>query len=113
MSDEIESRSFHSKATTLDPFYTYLGLTEQFGEGQVFLLDAAKETGAAYRMSLIGILPILEFQVKDGDVAIFAVTGLAEYLRRTLAAAGWREVCENGTGGMKSYVNGKFTLSIC
>jgi anthranilate synthase component I len=106
VSDEFQSHSFDAKAATLDPFYTYLGLTEQFGEGQVFLLDAANETGTGYRMSLIGVLPILEFQVKDGDIAVFAVTGLAEYLRHALAAAGWREVCESDAGRMKSYVDG-------
>lgn len=73
----------------IDPFYLYLDLTEWFSAGQVFLLDAAKETGSAeYCMSLVGVAPMLEIQVKDGDVWLTALPSIIEYLKPRLVEAG-------------------------
>ncbi|MCL6549086.1 MAG: hypothetical protein K6T30_09290, partial [Alicyclobacillus sp.] len=80
----------------LDPFYLYLDLVEHLGEGQVFLLDSAEDAGSRYRMSIIGALPVLEIQVKDGDISVMAVRGLSAYLERALAAAGCLPVREAG-----------------
>jgi anthranilate synthase component 1 len=73
-----------------DPFSLYLQVSGTLGEGQAFLLDAARDAGPSqYRMSLIGALPLLEVQVKDGVVAVFADAELASYLRGRLEEAGF------------------------
>jgi len=77
-------------APTLDPFYLYLDLVDHFGKGAAFLLDAAKDvTNQTYQMSLIGVLPILEVQVKDHVTIVHTVPGLARHIRNRVAAAGF------------------------
>ncbi|MCF8566866.1 anthranilate synthase component I family protein [Alicyclobacillus tolerans] len=71
--------------TNLDPFYLFLDLVDEFGEGEVFLLDAAKETSSHYQMSLLGVLPLLEVQVKDEVVRIFAPQKLLHVLQARLS----------------------------
>ncbi|MBX5437231.1 MAG: anthranilate synthase component I family protein [Alicyclobacillaceae bacterium] len=86
----------------IDPFYLYLDLVAELGEGNAFLLDAAEDEGSLYRMSMIGAVPVLEIQVKDGRVAVAAVRGLDEYVRLAAERAGWfpdEEVGERWTGG--------------
>ncbi|MBX6354206.1 MAG: chorismate-binding protein [Thermoflavifilum sp.] len=78
---------------TLDPFYLFLDLRQHFAEGEVFLLDAAADQGdPRYRMSVIGVAPLLEVQVKDGTITLAAVPGLYEVMAETVRAAGFAEV---------------------
>ena len=66
----------------IDPFYAYLDLTEQSSaRGQAFLLDAAKDAPSMYRMSVIGVLPVLQVSAKDGEDALTCSVGLMRYLR--------------------------------
>lgn len=73
---------------TVDPFYLYLDMVSELGEGRAFLLDAAAETTSKYQMSLVAGAPVLEVQVKDGVTTLFAVRGLADYLVTGLAERG-------------------------
>ena len=82
-----------SSATAIDPFYLYMHLVQELGEGRVFLLDAAREAAdSEYRMSLLGVVPVLEIQVKDGEMTVFSVTGLGSAVNRELAGRGYRSV---------------------
>ncbi len=76
----MQTHTIHTVAR-IDPFYAYLDLTEQFGRGQAFLLDAAKDAPSMYRMSVIGVLPVLQVSAKDGEVALTCSAGLMRYLR--------------------------------
>ncbi|MDQ0189574.1 anthranilate synthase component I family protein [Alicyclobacillus cycloheptanicus] len=81
----------------VDAFYTFLDLVDGLGEGRVFLLEAASEEGRPeYQMSLVGIAPVLEVQVKDGRIHLFAVDGLRTWLTERLAEAGY-EAADRGT----------------
>ena len=61
----------------VDPFYLYLDLVREVGEGRVYLLDAAKDSAAPqYQKSILGISPVLEVMVKDNDIALVLVSGL-------------------------------------
>ncbi|RIV28172.1 anthranilate synthase component I family protein [Alicyclobacillaceae bacterium I2511] len=65
----------------VDPFALFLRLVEEFGEGQVFLLDAAEDHSEShYCMSLLAVLPVVEVQVKDHWVSLFAPSGMLEKL---------------------------------
>lgn len=73
----------------VDPFYLFLNLIEQFGEGQVFLLDAAEDAShAESQMSMLGVLPAVEICVKNGITSVYAWDGLDEYLARALRTVG-------------------------
>ncbi|MCL6453129.1 MAG: chorismate-binding protein [Alicyclobacillus sp.] len=76
----------------MDPFDLYLEMVLQLGEGRAFLLDAGAETESQYQMSLVGGVPVLEVQVKDGVTRLFATPGLAEYLVGGLSALGIQAV---------------------
>jgi anthranilate synthase component I len=65
----------------IDPFYAYLDLVQSLGQGQAFLLDAAKDAPAMYRMSVIGVLPILRVSVKDEMVTLSGASSLLTYLQ--------------------------------
>ncbi|QSO49427.1 chorismate-binding protein [Alicyclobacillus mengziensis] len=71
-----------------DPYYLYLQMIAQLGEGRAFLLDAAAEETSKYQMSLVAAVPVLEVQVKDGVTSLFAVEGLDAYLISNLSASG-------------------------
>lgn len=65
----------------LDPFYLYLHLVQHQGVGQVFLLDAAKDNESSqYQMSLLGVHPLVEIQVKDGVTFVYASEGIDSFL---------------------------------
>ena len=79
--------------TLVDPFYLFLDLVAALAPGQVFLLDAAQDdTSVPYRMSLIGALPVLEIQVKEGRVALVVESGLGLHLRAQLMLHGHQAV---------------------
>ncbi|MCL6518188.1 chorismate-binding protein, partial [Alicyclobacillus sp.] len=72
-----------------DPFYLYLHLTEALGAGRVFLLDAAKDVEhSQYCMSILGAVPLVEVQVKDGAVAVLADGAVADWVRGRLLEGG-------------------------
>ncbi|GMA49253.1 anthranilate synthase component I [Alicyclobacillus contaminans] len=93
-------------STAIDPFYTYLALVDEFGEGQAFLLDAARDAESPYRMSLVAAVPVLEFQVKDGRVTVDAVEGLVDALRAELERLGYVELGIEARSLSRSYVDG-------
>ncbi|GGJ03022.1 hypothetical protein GCM10010885_10370 [Alicyclobacillus cellulosilyticus] len=69
----------------VDPFHLYIDLVARLAEGQVFLLDAARDEGdPAYRRSILGVCPVLEVQVKDGWVRLAAEPGLGDALESAL-----------------------------
>ncbi|GMA61931.1 anthranilate synthase component I family protein [Alicyclobacillus fastidiosus] len=56
----------------VDPFYLYLHVQTVVGEGRAFLLEAGRDDeNRAYQMSLIGVCPVVEVQVKDGLVTVY------------------------------------------
>ncbi|WP_067936311.1 anthranilate synthase component I family protein [Alicyclobacillus kakegawensis] len=77
-------------AYSVDPFYAYVDLVRTLGEGRAFLLDAAADADKRYGMSLLGALPILEIQAKDGRVDVLAVNGLREAMRDRLVDRGFQ-----------------------
>lgn len=65
----------------IDPFYLYLQMKELAGENQAFLLEAGRDDdSSAYQMSIIGVCPVVEVQVKDGYVTVYAQDELAQVL---------------------------------
>lgn len=66
---------------SIDPFYLYLQVTSLVGKNRTFLLEAGRdEQETHYQMSLIGACPVLEVQVKDGVVTLFANSNVFECL---------------------------------
>ncbi|WP_166669052.1 anthranilate synthase component I family protein [Alicyclobacillus sacchari] len=71
----------YSPSNAIDPFYLYMRFRELLGAGEVFLLEAGREDmESAYQMSLVGVCPIVEAQVRDHVVSVFAVPELADEL---------------------------------
>ncbi|WP_062308352.1 anthranilate synthase component I family protein [Alicyclobacillus sendaiensis] len=65
----------------VDPFYLYLALRDDVGPGRVFLLEAGREDiPSDYQMSLIGMGPLVEVQVCDHVVSVFAHPKLAAHV---------------------------------
>jgi anthranilate synthase component 1 len=91
----------------VDPFGLYLKFVHAFGEGHAFLLEAARESVDEYRTSIVGALPVLEIQVKDGAATVFAMSGLADYLENRLADAGYREQSARANAPTTSVVAGR------
>jgi anthranilate synthase component 1 len=73
----------------IDPFYFYLQCVLQSGDHEVYLLDAAKdrETDTRYQLSILGLMPLLEVQVKDGCTAIYVRHGLDRVVQEVFVAA--------------------------
>lgn len=85
-----------SAVVRIDPFYLYLHLVDILGEGHVFLLDAAQDTGSpSYRMSIVASLPLIEVQVKNTRISVHTASGLTDYLITSLHEAGYTPVDEN------------------
>jgi anthranilate synthase component 1 len=62
---------------TVDPFYLYLHLQSIVAPNHAFLLEAGRaDDSALYQMSLVGLCPVVEVQIKDGLVAVFANSAL-------------------------------------
>lgn len=73
-----------------DPFHVFLNLVDKLGPGQVFLLDSAvDDSHPEDRLSILGALPILDLNVKDGVVELTALAALSDYLSVALAGAGY------------------------
>lgn len=73
-----------------DPFHVFLKLVRTFGKGQVFLLDSAVDDAQPEdRLSVLGVVPILDLVVKQGLVTVMAIPSLSEYLSRTLMQFGY------------------------
>ncbi|SIS99489.1 anthranilate synthase component I family protein [Alicyclobacillus vulcanalis] len=71
----------YSAPQGVDPYYLYLALRDVMGLGQVFLLEAGREDiESEYQMSLIGVSPLVEVQVRDHVVSVFARQPLAALL---------------------------------
>ncbi|WP_206832515.1 anthranilate synthase component I family protein [Alicyclobacillus fructus] len=78
-----------SAETSVDPFYLSLALREVLGPGRVFLLEAGREDiPSDYQMSLIGVAPLVEVQVRDHVVSVFAHPVLASRLFPSVRSAG-------------------------
>lgn len=76
-------RQSYSCRTEIDPFYTYLQAETIVGPRQAFLLEAGREDDSAlYQMSLIGVCPVLEVQIRDGLVTVTALPELTEHVER-------------------------------
>lgn len=75
----MESQYIQTHAR-IDPFYAYVQLAQSLGRGQAFLLDAAQDAPEMYRMSVLGVLPVLQVSVKDGEVTLRGLPGLMRYL---------------------------------
>jgi anthranilate synthase component 1 len=73
----------------VDPFYAYVELTAQLGEGQAFLLDAGADTGSPYAMSLVGVVPLLEVQAKNRQVNLQVWPDLVHRLTDDLRLRGY------------------------
>jgi anthranilate synthase component 1 len=84
----LKQRDFQNK-DELDPFYLYMDVTRILGSGEAFLLDASKEAEVDYNLSLIGAVPLLEVQVKDGFVFIYTRAFLTAHIRRELENDGF------------------------
>ncbi|GLG00126.1 hypothetical protein Alches_01650 [Alicyclobacillus hesperidum subsp. aegles] len=79
----------YSPSEAVDPFYLYMRFREQLGSGQAFLLEAGREDmERAYQMSLVGVCPIVEAQVRDHVVSVFAVPELAADLFSNIRSHG-------------------------
>ncbi|QQE80607.1 anthranilate synthase component I family protein [Alicyclobacillus sp. SO9] len=91
----------------IDPFYSYLHITEACGEGEVYLLDGAAETQSAYKMSIIAALPVVEVQIKDGNVILIAEETLLENLVRVLQKRGYARDVADAAVGAKSVIAGE------
>ncbi len=82
----------------IDPFALFLHLVNEFGEGRVFLLDAAADDSQSrYCMSLLAVTPVLEVQVKDHWVSLFALAGMSEALGFTPQTHGSDEKKDEGS----------------
>jgi anthranilate synthase component I len=79
-----------TKGNGRDAFYLFLDLVNRFGEGQVFLLEAAEAYGnVEYGKSIIGVCPLLDLCVKDGDVYLFVMQSLRKRVSQALADRGY------------------------
>ncbi|WP_436663596.1 anthranilate synthase component I family protein [Alicyclobacillus acidoterrestris] len=77
----------YANVAKVDPFYLYLHAKSLLGDGQAFLLEAGRDDeNAAYQMSLLGVCPVVEVQVKDGLVTINAIAALEASLADLLDA---------------------------
>ncbi|ACV58249.1 anthranilate synthase component I family protein [Alicyclobacillus acidocaldarius] len=73
----------------VDPYYLYLALRDDLGPGRVFLLEAGREDiQSDYQMSLIGMAPLVEVQVRDHVVSVFAHPKLAAHVFSIARSAG-------------------------
>jgi anthranilate synthase component I len=69
----------------LDAFSLYIKATQIFGQNQAFLLDSLNgQATTPYEMSLLGVLPLIEIQVKSGIVTIHAEQHLTQFLHGRL-----------------------------
>jgi anthranilate synthase component 1 len=91
----VATRAVEEGQRTVDPFYLFLELRKTFPEGEVFLLDAAQDQGdPRYRMSLIGVAPVLEVQIKDGTIALYALPGIREAVESRVLGVGFVKVAD-------------------
>lgn len=81
-------RLHEQRTGEVDALRVFLRLVDDLGEGRVFLLEAASddEGHPEYQMSLLGTAPVVEVQVKDGVVDLYAVDGLCQWLTERLPA---------------------------
>ncbi|WP_067851234.1 anthranilate synthase component I family protein [Alicyclobacillus mali (ex Roth et al. 2021)] len=78
-----------SAENSVDPYYLYLQLRDAFGPGRSFLLEAGREDiQSDYQMSLIGVAPLVEVQVRDHVVSVFAHPNLSPHLFPNVRSAG-------------------------
>ncbi|WP_273367058.1 anthranilate synthase component I family protein [Alicyclobacillus herbarius] len=82
--------AFTFTTMSVDPFSAYVDLCQHFGEGQTFLLDGGAEADSRYDMSLLGALPLLEIQSKNGRVDVLARSGLLELMVERLGQRGYQ-----------------------
>ncbi|WAH35587.1 anthranilate synthase component I family protein [Alicyclobacillus dauci] len=80
----------------IDPFYLFLHVQSIVGDGNAFLLEAGRSDDSdLYQMSIIGVCPTVEIQIKDGLVSVFARGEAAKLFRempdRILDTAGLEE----------------------